>query len=328
MIQPADITTLKDLLAKANDVLVLTHESPTFDSIGSTLALYLGLASLGKKATVACPDRMTVEFSSFIGVDKLVTGFGKKNFVISLDYVDGSIEKVSYNIENNKFNLVIEPREGFGPFSADKVHFLHASTAASLIFTVDTIHLGGLGELYENEKELYASRPVVNIDRHPNNAHYGQVNLTSSAASSTAELVAHVLSGIGVRLTTDIATNLLNAFYGATDNFLSPNVTPGAFELSAMCMKAGGKRFPLDMPKRAPSLEEGAALPPFVSGVTPKVQPVSPAPIAASQDGSRPSEGPGGKTPAVAGPVPSRASGQAPQDWLKPKIFKSSNPTQ
>ena len=47
-----EITKVKELLAKAKDVLIVTHESPTDDSIGSSLALYLGLTSLGKKVTV------------------------------------------------------------------------------------------------------------------------------------------------------------------------------------------------------------------------------------------------------------------------------------
>ena len=108
-----DITTVKDLLVKTRDVLIVTHEHPTFDSIGSSLALYLGIAGLGKRVTVACPDPLTVELSSFVGMNKVINALGKKNFIISLDYVDGSIDRVSYNIENHKFNLVIEPRAGF-----------------------------------------------------------------------------------------------------------------------------------------------------------------------------------------------------------------------
>ena len=67
----ADITKVKDLLDKASSVVIATHEHPNFDSIGSALTLSIGLASLGKKVTVVCPDAMTVELSSFIGVQKI-----------------------------------------------------------------------------------------------------------------------------------------------------------------------------------------------------------------------------------------------------------------
>jgi nanoRNase/pAp phosphatase (c-di-AMP/oligoRNAs hydrolase) len=285
-----DIAKVKELLDKANDILIVTHEHPTYDSIGSSLALYLGLESLGKKVSIVCPDAMTVELSSFVAVDKFAADLSRKNFIISLDYEEGSIEKVSYNIEGNKFNLVIEPRAGHTAFSEDKVHYSNSGTTADVIFAVDTIHLGGLKKVYEENKELFTGKTVVNIDRHPNNAQYGQMNIVDPQSSSTAEVVSQLLSGMGVRLTTDIATNILNALYGATEAF-QLRVSAQAFELAAACVKAGGKRF-----WKPVTTEE---VPAVETVVEPKLS--------------------GG---------PSASSGQVsqtPPDWLKPKIYKSSN---
>ena len=296
-----DIAKVKELLDKAQEILLVTHERPTFDSVGSSLALALGLVGLGKKVTVACPDPMTVELSSFIGVNKVTADLTKKNFIISLDYVDGSIEKVSYNIEGNKFNLVIEPRAGFEPYTADKAHYSYTGTNADLIIAVDTIHLGGLKHLYEDNKELFATKSVVNIDYHPNNSNYGTVNLIDTRASSTAELVAELLAAIDVAITADIATNILNALYAATGNFQESNVTASAFEVAAASVKAGGKRFTKDMAARPPKVQVAENI------------------ASASAGGSV-----SGSTPPTGQALPS--SGQAPADWLKPKIFKSSNP--
>jgi len=281
------LTKIKELLDKVQEVLIVTHDNPTFDSIGSSLALSLGLSGLGKKVTVACIDPVTVSLSSFVGVNKITTDLAKKNFIISLDYVDGSIEKVSYNIEGNKFNLVIEPRPGFPSFSPDKVNYSYAGGNADVIIAVDTIHLGGLGKLYEENKELFAGKPMVNVDYHPNNSHFGAHNVVDHSASSTAELVAELLSTLGAPLTADIATNLLNAVYGATDNFQKTTISAGSFELAAVCLKAGGKRFTKSL-----AGEE-----------TPSIETVKDIPVAPR----------------------STSSGQAPADWLKPKIFKSSN---
>ena len=280
-----DISKVKELLDKANEILIVTHEHPTFDSTGSSLALFLGLESLGKKVSIVCPDAMTVELSSFVGVNKFAADLSRKNFIISLDYEEGSIEKVSYNIEGNKFNLVIEPRAGHTGFSEDKVHYSTGGSAAGLIFTVDTIHLGGLKKVYEENKDLFDGKTVVNIDRHPNNALYGSMNIVDPQSSSTAEVVAQFLSGIGARLTADIATNVLNALYGATEAFQT-RVSAQAFELAAACMKAGGKRF------WKPTVQEEV---PAVETAT--------APVVESQK------------PVV----------ETPPDWLKPKIYKSSN---
>jgi nanoRNase/pAp phosphatase (c-di-AMP/oligoRNAs hydrolase) len=286
------IPQVKELLDKANDILIVTHEHPTYDSVGSSLALYLGLESLGKKPHIVCPDSMTVEFSSFVGVNKFAQDLSRKNFIISLDYEEGSIEKVSYNIEGNKFNLVIEPRTGNAGFSEDKVHYSYGGSAADLIFTVDTLHLGGLKKVYEENKELFTGKTVINIDRHPNNAMYGTMNIVDPQASSSAEVVSQFLSGIGARLTADIATNVLNALYGATDAFQTAHVGATAFELAAACIKAGGKRF------WKPAAQEEA----------PKVAPESVA-----------------STPVIETSKLAAKPAETPPDWLKPKIYKSSN---
>ncbi len=287
-----DFTKAKEMLNGANDILIATHERPTPDSIGSALALYLGLVGMGKKVTIVCPDPMVVGLSNFVGANKLQTEVGRKNFVISLDYTEGSIEKVSYNIEGKTFNLVIEPRAGHEAFSEDKVHYSYKGASPDVIITVDTIHLGGLKKTYEDEKELFATKPIINIDRHPNNAQYGQLNLVDARSSSTAELAAQLLGSLGVALTADVATNLLNAVYAATQSFQATSVTPVAFELAAACLKAGGKRFSAE---------------PEVSEERPHEESVQSEPAEGQQQAEGASE-----------------AKESQGDWLKPHIFKGS----
>lgn len=284
---------VKELVDKANSILILTHDRPSADSMGSTLALFLALQSMGKKVTVACPDPMTVELSSFVGANKVVTEIRKKNFIISLDYIEGSIEKVSYNIEGNKFNLVIEPREGFDTFAEDKVHFTQAGVNSDLIFVVDTIQLSGLKKLYDQNKEIFTSTPIVNIDRHPNNTQYGQVSIIEAQSSSIAEMIYEIIVSLGVQMNQDIAANLLNAIYSATNNFTAQNTTAKAFEIAAVATNLNARRF-----KRAPQT---------VSEEIPVEENVITSPIEVDSGHG------------------TQDSGEAPPDWLKPKIFKSSS---
>lgn len=310
-----DIVQVKEMINQAKSVLVVTHENPTADSVGSVLAAYLGLIGMGKIVTVACPSSMTVSLSSFVGVNKFVSELGKKNFVISLDYVDGSIEKVSYNIEGDKFHLVIEPRPNH-EFDEKKVHFSEQGTAADLIVAIDTIHLGGLKQLYETEKDLFATKPIINIDRHANNAHFGTVNLVDPSASSTAEMVAQILSGVGVKLTVDIAHNLINALYEATSNFTSPTTSAAAFDVAAVCARAGAKKFaPPVIGEEVPGGEVAGEAPPF--GVHPTVV-TPPSPLSVTTPPVAPTPLPQGQT------MPGLTK-KAPEDWLKPKIFKSTS---
>lgn len=316
----------KDMVMAAKDIAVVTHGSPNMDSMGASLALMLGLTSLGKQATVICPDPMTVALSSFVGVDKVVRDFGKKNFVISLDYDDGSIEKVSYNIEGKKFNLVVEQRPGFAPMTSDKAHYSYQGVNADLLITVDTQNFAQFGGVYDHNKDMFAGKQIINIDCHDANTNYGIMNLVDPGASSTSELVAEFMATLGVKLTADIATNLLNAIYDGTRNFENPNVTSMAFEVASVCLKAGGKRFGVPAAAAPQPAQASAPAPMPASTPAPVVtepkifvnnKPISAEPVSrpAPQQAPQP-------TQSQSAAVPQKQ--QPPEDWLKPKIFKSS----
>lgn len=313
----------KELVGNAKEVVIVTHTKPSMDSMGSSLALMLGITSLGKKATVVCPDPMTVEFSSFVGADRVVRDFGKKNFVISLDYEDGSIEKVSYNIEGKKFNLVVEHRPGYEAISADNVQYSYQGVSADLVISVDTLSFHDLGAVYEQHKDIFSKVPIINVDFHNENVNYGALNLVDPGASSTTELSAELLATLGVKLTADIATNLLNAVYSATNNFQNANTTSMAFEVASVCLKAGARRFGIH--KDQPAVVEPISRPepqpqPTVLPATQATAPeprifVNKQPVAPQNEQPEPQA-----APAVDGKKPA----QPPSDWLKPKIFKSS----
>lgn len=308
----------KDNIERAKDIAIVTHEKPTADSLGSSLALYQGLLSLGKKAVVVCPDPVTVGLSYFVDVNKIRNQFGQKNFIISLDYIDGSIEKVSYNIDRDKFNLVIEPRAGFEPITGDKVHFSETNSKPDLIISIDTIHLGGLKKLYESEKEMFASTTIINLDHHQNNSNYGQINLVDPDSATTIEITAALLSSLGVKLTPDIASNMLNSLYDSTDNFQSEFVNSRTFELASACIRAGGKRFTKSV-TQTPVLSQDQTAPAHLkfneekpdSSVAPSVTPDLPQQL---------------RSDALQKPQKDQSKkSTAPEDWLRPKIFKSSN---
>ncbi|MBI4999781.1 DHH family phosphoesterase [Candidatus Gottesmanbacteria bacterium] len=256
MILP-NINEIQTLLTNAQEVLILTHENPSQDSLGASLALFLSLSASKKRGMVACPTPLTVEFGNLVGIDKINQNLSSKNFIISLDYVEGAIEKVSYNITNDKFNLVIEPRAGAPPFSPEKVHYSSGQASPDLIFVLDSANLEQLGKFYQDEKDLYSKVATVNIDYHPNNSHFGKINLIDPSASSTSEIIVFLLQNLGLPLIEDIATNLLVGITFATNNF-SESAGAGAFEAAAICLKAGGKRRGMVSKKEEPGQEAPA----------------------------------------------------------------------
>ena len=80
------IDNIKEEIQKANDVVILTHESPDGDAVGSALAMYLTLKKMGKTVDVIIPEYASV-FNFLPGADEIKKE-GKKepyDLAISVD---------------------------------------------------------------------------------------------------------------------------------------------------------------------------------------------------------------------------------------------------
>jgi bifunctional oligoribonuclease and PAP phosphatase NrnA len=84
-----------------------------------------------------------------------------------------------------------------------------------------------------------ATRTIVNIDHHPDNHRYGDVNWIEPGAAATGELVYALLRELGAPITPDIATNLYTAVHTDTGSFRYSNVTPRTFGIAAELVEAG-----------------------------------------------------------------------------------------
>lgn len=208
--------------------------------------------------TIACPRPPIVGWSHLVGVNKLIQMLGNKNFVISLDYQEGSIEKVSYNIEGNKFNLVIEPRTGAPVFNEKKVSYSYSGFSADLIFAVAAPTLESLGKYYNDNKQLFQEKTVVAIDQRPS-TQYGKVNI-ARAASSISEMMVHLLKTGELPINVDIASNLYDGVVAGCRSFTSPSVTADTFEAVAYLLRLGARKSP-SRQEEVPDKELGVTRP-------------------------------------------------------------------
>ena len=89
------------------------------------------------------------------------------------------------------------------------------------------------------EQTRAAAKSVVNIDHHPDNRTYGNVNWIDVAAAATGEMIYRLLVALGRPLTPAIATNLFTAIHTDTGSFRYSNVTPDTFRIAAELVTAG-----------------------------------------------------------------------------------------
>ena len=86
-----------------------------------------------------------------------------------------------------------------------------------------------------------AATAVVNIDHHPDNTRYGDINWIEPEASATGEMVYDLIRALGLKVTPEIATNLFTAIHTDTGSFRYPNTTPKAFRIAADLVAQGAR---------------------------------------------------------------------------------------
>jgi phosphoesterase RecJ-like protein len=190
MINPSVVRDLEHHLLNASRVLILTHQQPDADAIGSAIAWALQLEAQG--------------ISSYIwAAEKLYDLF---DYMPSVSLVQNALPKF------NDFDtlLVVD------------------CSSASRIKDFDLLNLDLNG------------MTVINIDHHPDNDYFGNVNIVE-LISSVGELSSVLFSMLNWTITPDIATCLYAALLFDTGCFTNTNVTPQTFRLSATLLEQGAR---------------------------------------------------------------------------------------
>lgn len=80
---------------------------------------------------------------------------------------------------------------------------------------------------------------VINIDHHATNSDFGDLNLVETSASSTGELIYHVLKQMGISISRDIACCLYTAILTDTGCFKYSNTTEETHRIAGELIRSG-----------------------------------------------------------------------------------------
>ncbi|OGD61788.1 hypothetical protein A2160_05490 [Candidatus Beckwithbacteria bacterium RBG_13_42_9] len=242
MVDQNQLAKVADLLKQAKTVLVLLPANPSVDYVATALGLFLSLEKAKKQVHVGCSTPMSVAFSRLFGVDKIKTQVGCRSLVISFPYVESAIEKVSYHVEGQKFNLVIVPKKGQAPLDPQNVSYANAGAEADVLIVVGAQRWEDLGELYTKEKDsLTNTQTIISLDNRMQISQFSTHNLNDNQASSAAEIAARLLKEGAFSTKGDIATNFLAGIEFGTNN-LQVKTSADTFETIAWLMRKGSQR--------------------------------------------------------------------------------------
>lgn len=243
MVELEILKSLKDIVASSDNILIIVNSNHEYDQLVSASSLFLGLQQLGKNVSLLSPREVSAEDNSNIsGLSELTTQLGNKNLVVSFDYQQEAIDKVSYHIgeESKKFYLTIKPNKGFKPLDASSVEFDYTGADADLIFLIGIHDFETLDHLYFGYEDLYKDTPLVFI--HKFDPGLGGWVVDTSTNVCMGEAMISVLDNIGVSLTSEISTNLFGCLDKATKSFSSLTTTAETFDSAAKLIRAGARR--------------------------------------------------------------------------------------
>jgi phosphoesterase RecJ-like protein len=232
---------IEDSISNSAHTLIAFRKDWTVDAVASALALARLLETRGKKVDIIADNFTPSKQVAWLPkIDCVIPEFNQlRKFVISLDVSKAPIDELSYDLTGNQLNIHITPKTG--QFKTTDVLTRAADFKYDLIFTVGTPDLGSLGRLFSEHSELFYHCPIINIDHDAQNENYGQVNAVDITATSTAEIIHHLLTK-NEQLTEDIATMLLTGIIASTRSFRVPQVTPRTLDIAAELLAAGARR--------------------------------------------------------------------------------------
>ena len=184
---------IREEINKAKSVLVITHQNPDGDALGSALGLGHFLEQHDKPYRIFCLTPVP-EYLKFMPGHAAIE----------------SDEKILADLEHE------------------------------LIIILDSgdLHYAGVDRHFRRLKGLPI---VINIDHHPTNQNYGHINLVHPKASSTAEIIFHLIDYFRLPIPKEVATQLLTGIMTDTGNFSNLSTTPSSLEVASKLMAHGAR---------------------------------------------------------------------------------------
>lgn len=332
------LTELKRLLPTAKNILIALPANLDVDRLAAGLSLFLSLEEQGKQVVIVSQDTLRVSQAHLFGIDHIqntIPQTGGGNLTLVMEGVaasDGTVpalQKLDWFAENNNLNLVFHvlPGQSFQP---SRIIQKYQGSGFDLILVIGALNLNSLGNVYTQNSQVFSGVHIVNIDNQVANTGFGQTNVVDTASSSVSEIMASILTDLGLPFDADPASNLLAGVFEATNNLSGEKVNADTYMVVAQCLRVGGRR-PQPAPQQAGQSLDLSSFAPKPAPNVPFPQPVQPQPqpyqqpeiepyttptVAASENQPSPEERPAGE-----GVV----SETVEPEWLTPKIFKGSS---
>lgn len=159
-----------EIIAKADNLLIILPKQPNFDQLGSALSLLYTLNKSGKLVNLL-PKKLPWNYPLNLE-QKLLP----KNFVITIK--DKEVTELRYEKEKRILKIFLTIKDGRIDKNNVQMRALPKyERETDLIITIGIQNLEQIGNFYEKNFKLFYETPILNIDNQKTNSQFGNLNL-------------------------------------------------------------------------------------------------------------------------------------------------------
>jgi phosphoesterase RecJ-like protein len=230
---------ITDLLSGGSikKLLITSGKNVDPDAVGSMLAMAAALQGTVESVQLAVEEFDASPYRFLPGAESIGNTVGHKSLVVSFDVGSSPIEKINYNAQGTKFNLILTPKAG--QVDVEQIEYSYTGVDFDAIIAVDTAKKELLGRWVEDFAEELKDIPLINIDHHPDNERFGTFNFVQAEKPAAVMVVHQIIQALDIPVTQPIATYLLAGLLSDTGGFANSNADAASLRFAADMVEAG-----------------------------------------------------------------------------------------
>ena len=234
---------LIETIQRAKRILLLGPENSDVATLSSLIALHSFLILQNKNVDIAIPEYDAQTHPAFLKSDiQIFSNIPPlRNSIIKISLHDIGFKNLTHSIQDEVLSIHITPISG--ELAENKISFSKSEDVYDSIITIDVPDMMSLGSAFQKNADALYRLPIINIDTHNNNEHWGQINIVDFTAVASGEILFRMMTEWNrSSINENIATALLTSMIARTRSFRTLHVTPRTLQTASELVSLGARR--------------------------------------------------------------------------------------
>ncbi len=234
-----NITAIEPALTPGTKTVILIPTNYNNDILAAGLALMMALRKVNQSVSLLSPTPARVGDSNFFDIDQLSNSIPSDNFVVTLKNAVPKLKRVKHFVDGDDLKFMLFPRENADKFNANEISFGYEASAFDLIISLGQDVQSALSRFPEFSS---SQSQVLVISNNPSHATGTDKSIIDQEAKSISEIIARVIETAKLPVWEDLAFNIFQGLYSATNNFSVANLTPNTLEVATWAVANGANK--------------------------------------------------------------------------------------